>query len=125
MRRLIPAATGLLVALFVHRCFPCPRWAATGLSYLKVGVGARAVAIGNAVVSHVDDASAMGWNPGALPLLTGTEAELMHQESLDGVRNEYAALWPARWVLPRRRASRSRATGRPAQGIRRQRAVPR
>jgi hypothetical protein len=96
MRRSIPAATGLIGALALVLFLPAVGSAAgsavTGLSYLKVGVGARSVAIGNAVVSHVDDASAMGWNPGALPLLTGTNAELMHQESLDGVRNEYAAL---------------------------------
>jgi hypothetical protein len=34
----------------------------------------------------------MGWNPGALPLLAATSAELVHQESLDGVRTEYLAL---------------------------------
>jgi hypothetical protein len=96
MRRSIPAAKGLVATLVLVLFLPVVGSAAgpavTGLSYLKVGVGARSVAIGNAVVSHVDDASAMGWNPGALPLLTGTNAELTHQESLEGVRNEYAAL---------------------------------
>jgi hypothetical protein len=92
MRRLLRAAPGLLAALGLVFLLPAATRAATGLSYLKVGVGARSVAVGNAVVSHVDDASAMGWNPGALPLLTGTNAEVVHQESLDGVRSEYAAL---------------------------------
>lgn len=91
MRRLIPAATGLPAALVLISLLSGVSAAATGLSYLKVGVGARSVAIGNAVVSHVDDASAMGWNPGALPLLGGTQAEVMHQESFGGVRHEYAA----------------------------------
>jgi len=96
MRRSILAARGLLAAFALVLLLPAAGSgagsAATGLSFLKVGVGARSVALGNAVVSHVDDASAMGWNPGALPLLRGTNAELMHQESLDGVRYEYVAL---------------------------------
>lgn len=96
MRRTFPAAAGLLATIALVLLLPAVGSAAgpavTGLSFLKVGVGARSVALGNAVVSHVDDASAMGWNPGALPLLRGTSAELMHQESLDGVRFEYAAL---------------------------------
>jgi hypothetical protein len=96
MRRSIPAARCLLAALVLVLLLPATGSAsgpaATGLAYLKVGFGARSVALGNAVVSHVDDASAMAWNPGALPLLTGTKAELVHQENLDGVRNEYAAL---------------------------------
>jgi hypothetical protein len=94
MGRSIPAARGLLAALVLVLLVGGgdSAAAATGLAYLKVGVGARAVALGNAVTSNVDDATAMGWNPGALPLLTGTNAELMHQESLDGVRYEYAAL---------------------------------
>jgi hypothetical protein len=91
MRRLIPAATGLPVALALVSLLSGVSAAATGLSFLKVGVGARSVAVGNAVVSHVDDASAMGWNPGALPLLGGMRAEVMHQESFGGVRHEYAA----------------------------------
>jgi hypothetical protein len=96
MRRLIPAALRLAAALALVLLLPLPTLGAgsapTGLSYLKVGVGARAVAVGNAVVSHVDDATAMGWNPGALPLLGGTRGELMHQESFGGIRNEYLAL---------------------------------
>jgi hypothetical protein len=96
MRRSIVAARDLLAALALVLLLPAAGSGAgsvaTGLSYLKVGAGARSVALGNAVVSHVDDASAMGWNPGALPLLCGSNAELMHQESLDGVRHEYVAL---------------------------------
>jgi len=69
-----------------------PAFAANGLAFLKVGAGARSVAVGDAVVSHVDDASATSWNPGALPLLGGTNAELMHNESFGGVRFEFASL---------------------------------
>ncbi len=64
----------------------------SGLSFLKIGVGARAVAMGNAVVSHVDGPSATYWNPGALPLARGSAAELGHNETLDGIRYEFVSL---------------------------------
>ncbi len=66
--------------------------AATGLSYLKVGAGARAIALGNAVVSNVADPTANYWNPGALAFAPGTEIELMHNESFQTVRYEFAGL---------------------------------
>lgn len=69
-----------------------PARAATGLAYLKIGAGARSVAVGNAVVSHVEDASATYWNPGAVVLQPGLQAELTHSESFGGVRYEFAAL---------------------------------
>ncbi len=64
----------------------------TGLSYLRIGAGARSVAMGNAVVSNVDDASANYWNPGALGLLSSSQGELMHNESIQGVRYEFASI---------------------------------
>ncbi|MFN8547954.1 MAG: PorV/PorQ family protein [Candidatus Eisenbacteria bacterium] len=60
----------------------------TGLAFLQAGAGARAASLGKAVVSQVDDPSAPFWNPGALGLLTGTQAELTHSESFRGVRYE-------------------------------------
>jgi len=45
-------------------------WAAgvgtTGAQFLKVGVGARPMAMGNAFSALADDANAVNWNPGAL-----------------------------------------------------------
>ncbi|MFH1618503.1 MAG: PorV/PorQ family protein, partial [bacterium] len=38
----------------------------TGAAFLKVGVGARPLAMGNAFVALPDDANAINWNPGAL-----------------------------------------------------------
>ena len=66
--------------------------AGTGLAFLKSGTGARAIAMGNAVVSHIDDPSATYWNPGAIAFLPGTQAEVTHNESFQDVRYESAAL---------------------------------
>lgn len=83
------AALGLVVSL---GDFVPARAASTGLSFLKIGAGTRAVALGNAVVSHVDGPSATYWNPGALPLMDRSQAELMHNESFQTVRYEFATL---------------------------------
>ena len=89
-------ALGALFSLSLAVAAVTTAEAATGLSFLKTGVGARAVALGDAVVSHVDDASASYWNPGALPLLTGSNLALTHNEAFQGVRQESASLTAGR-----------------------------
>lgn len=87
-RWVVLVATGAVVGFTAS-----PALALTnGLSYLKIGVGTRAVAMGNAVVSHIDGPSATYWNPGALALMGGSQAELMHNESFQTVRYEFATL---------------------------------
>lgn len=88
------ARLGLYLILFM--VLPGSTFAATGLSFLRMGVGARAVALGDAVVSHVDDASAVYWNPGALPLMDGSQGGIMHNEALQGIRYEFASLTTTR-----------------------------
>ena len=85
-------ALGSLLVASLGLLLPAPAGAATGLSFLKVGAGARAVALGDAVVSDVSDASATYWNPAALAFVPGNQAELMHNESFQGLRYEYASL---------------------------------
>lgn len=50
----------------------------TGASFLKVGVGARPMAMGNAFVAVADDANAINWNPGALGLIQHRNATLSY-----------------------------------------------
>lgn len=69
-----------------------PVGATTGLSYLEIGAGARAIAMGNAVVSSVDGPAATYWNPAGVGFGDGTRAEIMHTESFQSVRYEFAAL---------------------------------
>lgn len=45
---------------------------------LKIGVSARATAMGSAFVGLADDASAVFWNPGGLVNVTGNEVSLNH-----------------------------------------------
>ena len=86
----------LLITIFVlgisFNCFAQNDGAGnTGLSFLKIGVTSRSIALGESVVSNVDDASATFYNPAAL--LKGSNVNLlfMHNESILGVRTEFLA----------------------------------
>ena len=62
------------------------------MAFLKTGAGADAVGMGDAVVSSVDGPNATYWNVGALGFLPGTQASVVHNESFQSVRQEFAGL---------------------------------
>ena len=65
-----------------------------GLAFLKLGVGARAVGMGEAFVATGDDATALYWNPAGIVELRGTHLALMHNEWFQDIRFEYlGAAW--------------------------------
>ena len=66
--------------------------ASTGLSFLKVGAGARAVGMGEAFTAVVDDASGTYWNPAGLAHTTGSELIFTHNKWLQDITNEYVAV---------------------------------
>ncbi len=63
----------------------------SGLSFLKIGVGGRNSAMGDASVADTPNATAMYWNPAALGRIEGVDLTFMHNAWLDGVRYEYFA----------------------------------
>lgn len=62
----------------------------TAAPFLNIGVGARALGLGGAYVAVANDATAMFWNPGALPRLEGNEATFNHSEWLADINFDYA-----------------------------------
>jgi hypothetical protein len=57
--------------------------------FLKVGVGGRAVAMGEAFVAVANDASALYWNPAGITLLDKNQAMFSHTEWPVDVRLDY------------------------------------
>jgi hypothetical protein len=58
--------------------------------FLKIGVGARPLAMGGAFVSVADDATAPYWNPAGLVQMTQREVMLMHASQFGGaVRHNF------------------------------------
>ena len=64
----------------------------TSLQFLKVGVGARAAAMGGAFNAVSDDASAVFWNPAGLAETEGMEAFFMHNRYFEDIAQSSASL---------------------------------
>ena len=66
--------------------------ATTAASFLEIGVGSRAIAMGGAFVATANDASAMYWNPAGLGNLNKIEAMFVHTNWLAGISYDYAGI---------------------------------
>lgn len=67
-------------------------------TFLKIGLGARAVGLGESFVAVANDPSAIYWNPAGLASIQRQEVALSHIEWPADIRYEHLA-----WVLPVRR----------------------
>lgn len=63
-----------------------------GLAWLKLGVGARALALGNAYISVASDPTALFWNPAGLSRGEGLHVNFMHNQQFMGIRHEFVGL---------------------------------
>ena len=79
MKRIVAAM--ILVLVGVEWCFCAEihdHAGATGMAFLKVGIGGRAAAMGGAYSSVSGDATAGYWNPAGLIGIEGKDVVLMH-----------------------------------------------
>lgn len=63
----------------------------TGAEFLKIGVGPRAVALGEAYTGLAEGALALAYNPAGPAFLRRQELQLAHDEYASGVRHEWLA----------------------------------
>jgi hypothetical protein len=91
----------IAVVMLLAGSGPAPAAEPTMMAFLKVGAGADAVGMGDAVVSHIDGPNATYWNAGALGFMPGTQASVVHTESFQSVRHEFAGLTRSlgRWTV--------------------------
>jgi hypothetical protein len=59
--------------------------------FLKLGVGARPIAMGGSYVAEASDLSTLYWNPAGLTRIGGTSVQLAHTEYLADVNYNFAA----------------------------------
>jgi len=64
----------------------------SGLLFLRLGVGERAAAMGEAYTALAADATALYWNPAGLAAASRTQLHLMHNEWIASVRQEFVGL---------------------------------
>ncbi len=80
---LLASAIPLLALGVSHAAFNSDSKGTSGAQFLKLGVGARALGMGEAYSAVADDGTAMYWNPGAILNTKGASISLM-QASLFG-----------------------------------------
>ena len=68
-----------------------PNAGKTSASFLKIGLGARAIGMGESYAGIADDVYAVYWNPAGLNNLTSNEFTAMHTEWFQDIRYEYAS----------------------------------
>ncbi len=61
----------------------------SAFQFLKIGVGARGVAMGESFVAVANDASALYWNPAGLVQFTDNQAIASHTEYLADIKHEF------------------------------------
>jgi hypothetical protein len=61
----------------------------SAFQFLKIGVGARGVAMGESFVASSNDASALYWNPAALVQFSQDQAIASHTEYLADIKHEF------------------------------------
>ena len=61
----------------------------TGFSFLKIGIGSRALSMGDASAAAATDPSAVYYNPAALSLSDAPSILLMHQEWIQGAHTDF------------------------------------
>jgi hypothetical protein len=64
----------------------------TGGSVLKIPVGARAIAMGEAYTAQADDVSSLYWNPAGLAIMNQSQAAFMYDKSYDDMAFSHAAV---------------------------------
>jgi hypothetical protein len=75
---LAAAVAGGVPAAHAAEDLGAQRVATSMLTFLKIGVGARAVALGEAFVTVADDATTLHWNPAGIADLAGPRVHVTH-----------------------------------------------
>jgi hypothetical protein len=61
----------------------------TGASFLKIGIGAKSAAMGEAFTAVANDVSAIYWNPSAVGKLSQKEVAVMYNKWIAGINHEF------------------------------------
>jgi hypothetical protein len=64
----------------------------TGATFLKLGVGARAAALGNSVVGSSSDAGALYWNPAALGMVRNTDVMISYDRWFEKMQHGFLGI---------------------------------
>jgi hypothetical protein len=92
MRKSFIIISWILLLAGIQFCFAAGN---AGLSFLKIGAGARASAMGEAFVGRSDDASGLFWNPAGVTALDNPQAHFTYNRWIQDIKHSSAsAVWP-------------------------------
>ncbi|MFH1714797.1 MAG: PorV/PorQ family protein [Elusimicrobiota bacterium] len=90
MKRIIKISVVVAVCLFISNA-----WAGfsgkTGMHFLKIAVGPRGIAMGEAQTAVSDDINGLYWNPAGLGRITDIEAHCMYNKWFQEIASQYVA----------------------------------
>lgn len=90
MKRLAACALLIVSILWPGRSFAEP--GATSLEFLRIGQGARGVAMGGAFTAVVNDATSMYWNPAGLGAVRSAQVTFQTNQYIADIDQNYLAL---------------------------------
>ncbi|MGD8778637.1 MAG: PorV/PorQ family protein [Ignavibacteria bacterium] len=78
----------ILFIIFGHAVLFAQSAGSTGLSFLKIGFGARNIAMGDLGVVTANDVTALNYNPALISRYNGTQLFVTHNELISDTRSE-------------------------------------
>ncbi len=82
----------LFVSFGLIRAGEITKKGTTAAQFLKIGIGARAAAMGESQVADVTDASAIFWNPAGMARIKGNQLMLVRTNWIAGIKYDFAGL---------------------------------
>ena len=72
----------------------------SGLSFLKMGFGARNIAMGDAGTAISNDVSSLFYNPANLSISNNSQIMIMHNQGIQGIKSELLGVRSSIWGIP-------------------------
>lgn len=92
MRRILTiGVSGLLITFFASHAFAGGS-GTTAANFLKIGVGARAAALGDAFTAVVDDSTSLYWNPAGLAKMEKRQLSATYNMWFAGINQGYLGM---------------------------------
>lgn len=91
MKKIIKVLILLLTAICLAQAGEITKKGTNAAQFLKIGVGARASAMGESYVAEANDASALFWNPAGLASISSNEVMLVRTNWIADITYDFAA----------------------------------
>ena len=86
------AVIALAVLILPSLAYGQAKVGTAGAQFLEIGVSARSIALGDAVIANIDDASALYYNPAAIAEFDRYKAMFTHIQYVADINYEFAAI---------------------------------